>query len=469
MGVSFLEVEIRIMYAVVDVETTGGKYNEEGITEIAIYKFDGSEIVDQFISLVNPERPIQSFVVQLTGINENMLRNAPKFYEVAKRVVEITEDCTLVAHNASFDYRMLCTEFNRLGFSYQKQTLCTVALAKKLIPEQASYKLGKLVRSLGIPLSDRHRAAGDARATVKLLKLLLDKDSEKTIVKQVLRTKEQDQVTRKFLHLVEQVKPVTGVYYLHNQQGDVIYIGKSTNMRKRVNQHFTGKSRKSLKIQLETHSVSTEETGNELIALLKEVDEIQLHKPKHNRVHKNDSIRFGLEEGVTSTGYRFLRIAHAQDNIRYVTTFKNLNNARKLLYFFAQKYTLCLKLVGLESPKKACSNEQINQCLGACVEQESVESYNKRVKQCVDRLSFQSPNMLLIDKGRTHDERSIILIKDNEYKGFGYVNLNYQITNIDMINTIIAPMKNSRAARHIIQQFVRKNKVKEIIHLDEAP
>lgn len=469
MGVSFLEVEIRIMYAVVDVETTGGKYNEEGITEIAIYKFDGSEILDQFISLVNPERPIQPFVVQLTGINENMLRNAPKFYEVAKRVVEITEDCTLVAHNAIFDYRMLCTEFNRLGFTYQRQTLCTVALAKKLIPEQASYKLGKLVRSLGIPLSDRHRAAGDARATVKLLKLLLDKDSEKTIVKQVLRTKEQDQVTPKFLHLVEQVKPVTGVYYLHNQQGDVIYIGKSTNMRKRVNQHFTGKSRKSLKIQLETHSVSTEETGNELIALLKEVDEIQLHKPKHNRVHKNDSIRFGLEEGVTSTGYRFIRIAHAQDNIRYVTTFKNLNNARKLLYFFAQKYTLCLKLVGLESPKKACSHEQINQCLGACVEQEPVESYNKRVQQCVDRLSFQYPNMLLIDKGRTHDERSIILIKDNEYKGFGYVNLNYQITNIDMINTIIAPMKNSRAARHIIQQFVRKNKVKEIIHLDEAP
>ena len=116
------------MYAVVDVETTGGKYNEEGITEIAIYKFDGNEIVDQFISLVNPERPIQPFVVQLTGINEKMLRNAPKFYEIAKRIIEITEGCTLVAHNASFDYRMLCTEFNRLGFSYERPTLCTVSL-----------------------------------------------------------------------------------------------------------------------------------------------------------------------------------------------------------------------------------------------------------------------------------------------------------------------------------------------------
>ncbi len=457
------------MYAVVDVETTGGKYNEEGITEVAIYKFDGNEIVDQFISLINPERPIQPFVVNLTGINEKMLRNAPKFYEIAKRVVEITEDCTIVAHNASFDYRMLCTEFNRLGYTYQRQTLCTVALAKKLIPEQASYKLGRLVRSLGIPLSDRHRAAGDARATVKLLKLLLDKDTEKNIIKEVLRTKEQDQLKQKFLHLVEQVKPVTGVYYLHNQLGDVIYIGKSTNMRKRVNQHFTGKSRKSLKIQLETHSVSTEETGNELIAMLKEVEEIQLHKPKHNRVHKNDQIRFGLESGITSMGYQFLRIVHAQDNINYVTTFRNLNNARKTLYFFAQKYTLCLKFVGLESPKNGCSQESINQCMGACIEKENTEQYNKRVQQCIDRLSFQSPNMLLIDKGRTHDERSVILIQDNSYKGFGYVSLNYQITNIDMINTIITPMKNSRAAHHIIQQFVRKNKVKEIIHLDAAP
>ena len=193
------------MYAVVDVETTGGKYNEEGITEIAIFKYDGNKIVDQFISLINPERPIQPFVVQLTGINENMLRNAPKFYEVAKRIVEITEDCTLVAHNASFDYRMLSTEFNRLGFTFERATLCTVAFAKKLIPEQASYKLGRLVRSLGIPLSDRHRAAGDARATVKLLKLLLDKDVEKEIIKEVLRSKEADQVKRKFQHLVDTI------------------------------------------------------------------------------------------------------------------------------------------------------------------------------------------------------------------------------------------------------------------------
>jgi len=106
------------LYAILDIETTGGKYNEEGITEIAIHKYDGHQVVDTFISLVNPERSIQPFVVNLTGINNQMLRNAPKFYEVAKRIIEITSDCILVAHNAKFDYRILCTEFNRLGYGY---------------------------------------------------------------------------------------------------------------------------------------------------------------------------------------------------------------------------------------------------------------------------------------------------------------------------------------------------------------
>ena len=139
------------MYAILDIETTGGKYNEEGITEIAIYKFDGHEVVDQVISLVNPEKEIQPFVVNLTGINNNMLRTAPKFYEVAKRIVEITEDAVIVAHNAQFDYRILRTEFRRLGFNFERKTLCTVELAKQLLPDSESYSLGKLVRSLGIP------------------------------------------------------------------------------------------------------------------------------------------------------------------------------------------------------------------------------------------------------------------------------------------------------------------------------
>ena len=175
------------MYAILDIETTGGKFNEEGITEIAIYKFDGHEVLDQFISLVNPEREIQEFVVKLTGINSKMLRNAPKFYEVAKRIVEITKDCILIAHNAAFDYRILRTEFNRLGFDFQRNTLCTVELSQQLMPNQPSYSLGKLTRSLGIPITDRHRASGDALATIQLFKLLLEKDTKKNIIQNSIK------------------------------------------------------------------------------------------------------------------------------------------------------------------------------------------------------------------------------------------------------------------------------------------
>ncbi|HLN96757.1 MAG TPA: exonuclease domain-containing protein, partial [Flavobacterium sp.] len=215
------------MYAILDIETTGGQYNEEGITEIAIYRFDGHEVVDQFISLVNPEKPIQPFVVKLTGINNAMLRSAPKFHEVAKRIVEITEGCILVAHNASFDYRVLRTEFRRLGYDFQKHTLCTVELSQKLLPEQPSHSLGKLVRALGIPMADRHRATGDALATVKLFKLLLEKDTDKEILTGLVKFEIEKGLTPKLLDIVDRMPSRTGVYYIHNEAGEIMYIGKS--------------------------------------------------------------------------------------------------------------------------------------------------------------------------------------------------------------------------------------------------
>ena len=153
------------MYAVLDIETTGGKFNEEGITEIAIFRFDGEKIVDRFISLVNPERDIQPYVARLTGISPKMVKTAPKFPQIAKRIIEITEGAVLVAHNAQFDYRMLRTEYNRLGYDFERKSLCTVDLAKALLPDAEAYKLGKLVKSLGIAVAKRHRAEGDALAT----------------------------------------------------------------------------------------------------------------------------------------------------------------------------------------------------------------------------------------------------------------------------------------------------------------
>ena len=224
------------MYAILDIETTGGKFNEEGITDIAIYKFDGHQVVDQFVSLVNPEREIQPFVVNLTGINSGMLVNAPKFYEVAKRIVEITKDCVIVAHNANFDNRILTTEFRRLGFDFDRRTVCTVELSQKLIPDQPSYKLGKLCRALGIPVSSRHRAEGDALATIQLFKLLLAKDTEKVIVKQAIKTENGKKLAPKLLNILDELPSKLGVFYVYNATRNILFIGKGLNIKKTVNQ-----------------------------------------------------------------------------------------------------------------------------------------------------------------------------------------------------------------------------------------
>jgi len=444
------------MYAILDLESTGGKYNAEGITEVAIYKFDGHQVIDQFSSLINPERKIQAFVVGLTGINNDMLRHAPKFYEVAKRIVEITEGCTIVAHNAKFDYRLLRTEFSRLGYDFERKTLCTIELSKKLIPNMASYSLGKLVKDLGIPITHRHRAIGDAQATVKLFKLLLNKDSEKHIISDNVRHRPKSSNGKAFRTILEGLPTETGVYYIHDQKGAIIYIGKSLNIRKRLNQHFTHESHKSKKIRQEVASVSYELTGNELLALLKENLEIKKNKPKYNRALRTDIFTHGLCHYMDKDGYLNLKLEKVERKKNYITTFTTLKQGKKALQQMIENYGLCQKLTGLHHTSGPCFHYGINQCGGACIGEESAEDYNRRVQKLIDRHGFRNKNMLLIGPGREASEKSALLIEDGIFKGTAYYDLNYQITHPGIIRNLLTPMPDDRDARHIIQSYMRK-------------
>jgi DNA polymerase-3 subunit epsilon len=451
------------MYCILDIETTGGQFNEEGITEIAIYKYDGHEVVDQFISLVNPEKEIQPFVVKLTGINNAMLRSAPKFYEVAKRIIEITQDCIVVAHNSSFDYRILRTEFTRLGYDFIRPTLCTVELSKKLIPGMESYSLGKLVRALGIPVTDRHRASGDALATVKLFKLLLTKDTEKEILISSIKAEIKSGLTPKLLDIVESLPYKTGIYYIHNEKGNLVYIGKSKNIKKRVNQHFTGKTNKCKKIQLEVFAVTYEETGSELIALLKESEEIKINKPIYNRAQRKSIFQYALYEVLDDNGYLNLRLQKADGRKKEITAFTTLQEGKNALFRITEKYNLCQKLNGLYETQNGCFQHKIKECNGACLGIESPEEYNQRVEDFINEMTFENNNMIIIDRGRKVDERSAILIENGIYKGYCFYDLNYQITNVEVLKNIIIPMQNNRDTRTIIQSYLRKNKVLKVM------
>lgn len=372
MEVQFSEKEITYsLYAIIDIETTGGKYDEEGITEIAIYRFDGNDIVDKFVSLVNPEREIQPFVIQLTGITPKMVRNAPKFHEIAKRIVEITEDCTLVAHNANFDNRILTTEFSRLGYSYSKKTLCTVELSKELIPNQSSYKLGKLCKSLGIPVSFRHRAEGDAYATVNLFQLLMAKDLEKNIIRKSVRTENNRSLAPKLLRILDEIPNEAGVFYVLNEIREILYIGRSENLKKGVNQLLLRTSKSAKAMQKDLVSITFERTGTELIAELKQKHEMELNKPRFNFASKN----------------RFPKVR------------------------------------------------------------------------------FNSENFMIIDRGRTVTEKTVILIQNQRILGYCYTDLSYQINHSEVLHKLITPLENSFRNRFLVKKYLNSqhNTIKEIV------
>ena len=393
-----------------------------------------------------------------------MLRNAPKFHEVAKRILEITKDTIFVAHNTSFDYRILKTEYNRLGYNFKRNTLCTLELSKKLILDVNSYSLGKLTKQLGIPLTQRHRASGDALATVKLFKLLLDKDLDKNIITENIKNTSKSSLPNKLNEILDELPISTGIYYMHNKNSEIIYIGKSKNIKKRVNQHFTGKDRKSQKLQINTVTVTCDETGSELIALLKESNQIKLHKPIFNRKLRKSIYPYGLYKSIDKNNYINLSISKISSGKDPLTTFKNMSNALSFLNKLINKNDLCQKLCGIYKSNKNCFRYDINECYGACINIEKPDQYNERITKAVKYLSFENKNFAIIDKGRNIEENSFVLVENGLFIGLGYFNLNFQINNLKVLKKIIISMEHNKDSQQIIQSFLRKSKGIKILN-----
>lgn len=442
------------MYAVLDIETTGGQYNEEGITEIAIYKYDGDQVVDRFISLVNPEIEIQPFVVKLTGINNAMLRSAPKFYEVAKRIIEMTDNCVIVAHNAEFDYRILRMEFGRLGYEFKRDTLCTVELSKKLLPEQTAYSLGKLVRALGIPISDRHRANGDAMATLKLFTLLQSKDKEKTILRSMIKSDIKTGLTPKFLDIVESLPSTVGIYYIHNKEGAIIYIGKSKNIKKKIHQHFTSDTKVFKKIQEETYTVTYEKTATELIAQLKENEEVSINKPIYNKVSKRGIFPYSLYLKTNNNGYFYLSIDKTDGRKRNLMAFVSPNEGLKFIEKIQASCPLHFYVDGYYPLK----TKKINSDNFFDVIETPFEEYNRSLMSILEPFDIDTANMMILDKGRSVNERSAVFLEKGTLKGYCFYDLNYQINNPERIKGNCTPISFFRNNRSIILNYLNKRK-----------
>lgn len=452
------------MYAIIDIETTGGKFNEEAITEIAIFRYENFEIKDRFISLVKPDRKIQPYVSKLTGIRENMLSNSPKFYEIAKQIIEITSDCIMVAHNAEFDYRMLRTEFKRLGYNFKRKSLCTVKLSKNLIPNLKSYKLGNLVKELGIPISNRHRAFGDAMATLKLFELLVQKDKKKLIINSLVDKSNRKNIKSKFIKIIDHCSTETGVYYIYDKTS-IIYIGKSKNIKKRITNHLASKDSKSSKIQRSIERIIFEETGSEIIALLKEDQEIKENQPKLNYKNKLLDFPIGLRLIINNNGYNTIKIEQILPSNKYLYFFKSKAEAIKKIRFWIKKYNLCENLTSLNNNKKICSKYHLKSCNGACLMKENKVEYNRRINILIDNLKFKYDTFLMIDKGRNLNEKSFVYVKNHKIKGYGYYELNHQIKTVKNIKQRLVEIDHNSDKYSILHGYIRKNKHKHIIEL----
>jgi len=265
--------------------------------------------------------------------------------------------------------------------------------------------------------------------------------------------------------IVEELPALTGIYYMHDSYGNIIYIGKSKNIRSRVNQHFTNTNNKSKKIQLQVAAVTYETTGSELVALLKESEEIKRNKPIHNRALRRTLFTHALYSFVDENGYINLKIDKADGRKKAITTFANRQSSKSFMFKAVDDYQLCQKLTGLYNTKTSCFKYDIKECFGACVNEEDPELYNERVYKLIEKNSYENQHMAIIDRGREVDERSVLLIENGVFKGLGFFNLNYQITNIEVLENLITPMENNRDTQHIIQNYIRKNKNLKILQL----
>lgn len=381
------------MYSVIDIEGNGAGFRQESIIEIAVYRFDGRKIVDQFISLINPEADITPFVQKLTGIKPAMVRSAPHFHEVAKRVVEITANSTLVGHNVDFDYRMLRQEFKRLGYDFKIPTLDTIPLAQKLLPEAESYSLGKLVKSLGIPLNDQHRAAGDARATVELFKLLMNKDENSEIIqKQHLEANAKTYVN-KVRDLTQDLPSKAGILYFQNEKGKIIRTAFAENINKFAKDAFRSAQKKWQEIQEQTGQITYELTGNEVLAKL------LMHTKK---IRKSKSLPFGL---FFRSGKWLTEKIVAQKEIPLLK-FSSFTQGKKAIAYLDEQ-------VGIHTP------EELQSKIGL-----------KRGKE------------LWLSSGRSLGEKSFLIVENGYILSYGFYEIHTQINSLKKLNAVKINVEN---------------------------
>ncbi|MBY0536714.1 MAG: GIY-YIG nuclease family protein [Chitinophagaceae bacterium] len=448
------------MYAIVDIETTGGYASNNDITEVAIVLHNGTSIMERYSTLIKPLRAIPHYIQALTGITPQMVAQAPEFQEVAPKIFDLLKEAVFVAHNVNFDYSFLKHHLEAAGFDLNRPKLCTVRLTKKVFPNLPSYSLGNICRELSIPIKGRHRAGGDADATAQLFNLLLQNGAEPHIQQSLKKgSKEQSLPPHLPKEEVEKLPYTPGVYYFHDQKGKIVYVGKAKNLKYRVRSHFThngaGKQRQNFLRTI--HSISYQSCPTELMAFILESIEIKRLWPPYNNAQKRFTANYAIYGYYDRNGYYRLAIDKKKKNIPALHSFSTMVEGHQLLRSLIKEFHLCNKLCFMQSGDIDCVGLEEKTCKGACVQQESSEKYNKRVMKALEFMNENLPTFAVLDEGNQANELSCILIEKGRFIGMGYLPSELEVLDVEEIKKHIVLYPENDYIRGLVYSFIEKS------------
>jgi DNA polymerase-3 subunit epsilon len=443
----------RILYAVTDIETTGGYASGNGITEIAVILTDGIEIIDEFQSLVNPGVPIPPYISTLTGITDEMVRRAPSFDDIADELEDFLAQGIFVAHNVNFDYSFVRESFASCGIDWKPQRMCTVRLSKKAFPGMRSYGLENLCREMEIFNQAAHRAYGDARATVEVLhrclRVLDDKDVNRFVLKNTPEVFLPNHISLESFNALPQV---TGIYFFLDQQMKPIYVGKAKNIRKRVQQHFSREleTPKQQAFMKDIHHFDHLLTGSELIALLVEDQEIRKSWPKFNRAQKRKARKVSVMAYTDQNGYDRLAVYENEAKQGCIRFFNSKQSAEQWLVELAEIGELNRKLLGLPFG-------DLNMSLPA------PSDHNQALRNAIEKMEERETTYVIICQGRTKEEYGFVCSNMGDHIGYGFVPIDNPLTepcDLEMYMTRITPSETSHG---IVRSYIEKPRGMRVI------
>jgi DNA polymerase III subunit epsilon len=405
-------------FVVCDIETTGLSAQNNRMTEIALRRVVNGKIVDRYESLINPHQFVSVEIQKLTGISNEMVYSAPELGDVMEEVLEFLGDAVFVAHNARFDRSFVDAALERIGLpAIENPTLCTVRLAHRLLPKRTKANLGNLARSMGVSVSNRHRAAGDAEATAKILLRFLEvlrdefnfNESGEILTfqnKPVYRITSPPKNVLKLRDRLAELPHSSGVYFFHDKFGNVIYIGKAKNLRDRVNSYFyhnIGHTEKVKKLVHAVRSITWQTTETELSALLLESRSIKQHQPRFNTLLK---------------GYRkypFIKIDTANEYPRILWSYEMEDDGADYYGPFSSRFAVedaidsinklfrlreCDGNIHPDADSSACLYYDIKRCSAPCADLISNNEYLQEVNSLRMFLNGNHEQMLGVFKER---------------------------------------------------------------------